>query len=82
MFLATMARPKTFTEPRKATAVRLPEPLHSELRRVADERDVSVNHLVIKAVREWLTTHEGEPTQLEFWRDRSAEQRLNDMPVA
>ena len=77
--MAVMARPRIFTEPRKATAVRLPEPLHSELRRVADERDVSVNHLVIKAVREWLINHEGEPAQLELWR---AETTSNTGPVA
>jgi len=77
-----MARPKVFTEPRKATAVRLPEPLHAELRRVADERDVSVNHLVIKAVHEWLTQHRGEPPQLEFsWGD-GQEQVSNTTPVA
>jgi hypothetical protein len=77
-----MARPKIFTEPRKATAVRLPEPLHSELRRVADERDVSVNHLVIKAVREWLMKHEGDPIQLDFWRRDSTEQASSNAPVA
>ena len=77
-----MARPKIFTEPRKATAVRLPEPLHSELRRVADERDVSVNHLVIKAVREWLMKHEGDPIQLGFWRRDSTEQASSNAPVA
>ena len=76
-----MARPKIFTEPRKATAVRFPEPLHSDLRRVADERDVSVNHLVIKAVREWLTTHEDEPIQLGFWR-REYRAGFNNAPVA
>ena len=65
-----MARPKTFTEPRKATAVRLPEPLHSQLRRVAYERDVSVNHLVIK------------PTQLQLWRSERTEQASNNAPVA
>ncbi|MFZ2057866.1 MAG: hypothetical protein WAV54_10730 [Acidimicrobiales bacterium] len=77
-----MARPKTFTEPRKATAVRLPEPLHSQLRRVAYERDVSVNHLVIKAVQEWLARHEGEPTQLQLWRSERTEQASNNAPVA
>jgi len=77
-----MARPKTFTEPRKATAVRLPEPLHSELRRVAQERDVSVNHLVIKAVREWLAMHEREPIQPELWRNERTEQAANKVPVA
>lgn len=77
-----MARPKTFTEPRKATAVRLPEPLHSRLRQVAAERDVSVNHLVIKSVQEWLTRHEGEPTQLELWRDDRAEHPSTSSPVA
>jgi hypothetical protein len=77
-----MARPKTFVEHRKATAVRLPEPLHSELRRVADERDVSVNHLVIRAIREWLATHEGEAIQLELWKSERTQQASNSLPVA
>jgi hypothetical protein len=77
-----VARPKTFTEARKATAVRLPRPLHSELRRAAGERDVSVNHLMIKAVQEWLARHEGEPTQLELWKQDGCEQASSSPPVA
>jgi hypothetical protein len=77
-----MARPKTFTEPRKATAIRFPEPLHSELRRVADERDVSVNHLITKAVREWLAKHEDDPIQLELWQSGSTAKASSTAPVA
>lgn len=37
-----------------ATAVRLPESLHAELQRQADDRDVSVNFLVVRAVTQYL----------------------------
>ena len=36
------------------TAVRLPESLHTRLHETADERDVSVNLIVTKAVTEFL----------------------------
>lgn len=45
---------RTESEKRVATAVRLPESLHEELQRQADERDVSVNFLVVRAVRQYL----------------------------
>jgi predicted HicB family RNase H-like nuclease len=45
---------RTDSEKRIATAVRLPESLHTELQRQADERDVSVNFLVVRAVRQYL----------------------------
>jgi hypothetical protein len=41
---------------RISTAVRLPVELHSELQRQADERDVSVNYLVTKAISFYLET--------------------------
>ena len=39
---------------RVSTAVRLPVDLHAELQRQADERDVSVNFLVTRAVAKYL----------------------------
>lgn len=39
---------------RVATAVRLPVDLHNRLIGAADERDVSVNYLVVKAVARYL----------------------------
>lgn len=44
-----MPRPKKFTEPRVTTAVRLPVDLHARLQATAEERDTSVNHLIVKA---------------------------------
>jgi len=41
-------------KPRTATAVRLPDELHDQLKRAADERDLSVNYLVVKAVEQFL----------------------------
>jgi predicted HicB family RNase H-like nuclease len=40
--------------PRTATAIRFPEPVHERLRFAAEERDLSVNFLVVKAVEEFL----------------------------
>lgn len=39
---------------RVSTAVRLPAELHAELQRQAEERDVSVNFLVTRAVAHYL----------------------------
>lgn len=39
---------------RVSTAVRLPEDLHAELQRQAEEREVSVNFLVTRAVAHYL----------------------------
>lgn len=49
-----MARPRTYTEPRIPTAVRLPESVHRRLHEVAEERAVSANLLVTKAVEDYL----------------------------
>jgi hypothetical protein len=49
-----MPRPRTYDEPRVATAVRLPESIHRRLRDAASDRDVSANLLVIRAVSELL----------------------------
>ncbi len=39
---------------RSVTAVRLPPELHNKLRSAADERDLSVNFLVVKAIEDFL----------------------------
>jgi predicted HicB family RNase H-like nuclease len=44
------------SEPRVATAVRLPKALHDELHHQAELRDVSVNFLVIRAVTQYLAS--------------------------
>jgi hypothetical protein len=49
-----MARPKLYSEPRVATAIRLPASVRDELQEAASERDVSVNLLVTRAVCEYL----------------------------
>jgi hypothetical protein len=49
-----MGRPRIYEEPRVATAIRLPTSLRDELQAVAAERDVSVNLLVTRAVRDYL----------------------------
>ena len=42
------------TKQRTATAIRFPDELHDQLVEAADERDLSVNYLVVKAVQEFL----------------------------
>jgi predicted DNA-binding ribbon-helix-helix protein len=54
-----MARPKIYEEDRVATAIRLPITMHSDLRRLAHTRDVSVNYLITRAVEELLTNAPG-----------------------
>lgn len=46
--------PKTPKKKRVTTAVRLPPATHEELRVAAEERDLSVNYLVVKAVQDYL----------------------------
>ena len=42
------------TKQRTATAIRFPEELHEQLVQAAEERDLSVNYLVVKAVQDFL----------------------------
>ena len=56
------------SEKRIATAVRLPEHLHDELQRQAEQRDVSVNYLVVRAVSQYL---EAAPDPSTFERRTS-----------
>ena len=39
---------------RTTTAIRFPDEIHERLRVAADERDLSINYLVVKAVEEFL----------------------------
>jgi predicted HicB family RNase H-like nuclease len=39
---------------RTATAIRFPDGLHDQLKAAAEERDLSINYLVIKAVEQFL----------------------------
>lgn len=39
---------------RMTTAIRFPEPLHERLKEAADERDLSINFLVVKACEEFV----------------------------
>ena len=49
-----MPRPRKFQDKRITTAVRLPEDLHRRLQETADERDTSINHLMVKAAELYL----------------------------
>ena len=49
-----MARPRTYEEPRLATAIRLPASLDLRLRSEAQARQVSANLLVEQAVTDFL----------------------------
>ena len=42
------------TKKRTTTAIRFPEELHERLKDAADERDLSINYLVVKAVEEFI----------------------------
>jgi len=49
-----MARPKVHKENRVTTAIRVPEHLHGQLAQAAEERDLSVNYLVVRAIEDFL----------------------------
>ena len=44
----------TASKPRTTTAIRFPPELHEALRVAAEERDLSINYLVIRAVQDFL----------------------------
>ena len=54
MVWCLMPRPRTYLEPRRVTAVRLPVSLHERLRSEADLRLVSANLLIERAISEFL----------------------------
>lgn len=39
---------------RTTTAIRFPEPLHEKLKEAAEERDLSINFLVVKACEDFV----------------------------
>jgi predicted HicB family RNase H-like nuclease len=49
-----VGRPKQYEEDRVTTAVRVPTPVHEKFRALAEERDVSVNYLINKAMTRYL----------------------------
>jgi predicted HicB family RNase H-like nuclease len=49
-----MARPKVHHEERVATAIRIPRPLHERLKQAAEERQVAVNLLAVKALEDYV----------------------------
>jgi predicted HicB family RNase H-like nuclease len=49
-----MGRPRVHEEERVATAVRVPKTLHDRARAAAQERQVGVNFLVVRALEEYL----------------------------
>jgi hypothetical protein len=49
-----MPRPKLYEERRILTAVRIPESLHRQLQVAAAEREISVNLLIIRAIKNHL----------------------------
>jgi hypothetical protein len=49
-----MARPRLVDEPRVSTQVRLPESLYERLKSAAQDRDVSANLIVTRALTEFL----------------------------
>ena len=51
---APMARPKVHQEPRVTTALRVPRDLHERLKLAAEERQVAVNLLAVKALEDYL----------------------------
>lgn len=53
-----MSRPKSYSDPRITTALRLPVDLHGRLKAEADGRDVSVNWLITRAIERYLDDSE------------------------
>ncbi len=49
-----MARPKQYQDERVTTAIRLPLDLQEAFRHLAEERDVSVNYLINRAMVRYL----------------------------
>jgi predicted transcriptional regulator len=46
--------PHKARESRTTTAIRFPDSVHERLRMAADERDFSINFMVVKAVEDFL----------------------------
>ena len=67
--LVRMARPRLYEEKRVPTAVRIPETLHRRLQAAAEEREISVNLLIVKAIKKHL---DQLPPVDELLTDKSA----------
>jgi predicted HicB family RNase H-like nuclease len=52
--LACNSMSTTASKQRTATAIRFPDELHDQLKAAAEERDLSINYLVVKAVEQFL----------------------------
>lgn len=48
-----MANTRTH-KPRTTTAIRFPDELHEQLKQAAEDRELSINFLVVKAVEDFL----------------------------
>jgi HicB family len=66
-----MGRPRITEERRIVTAVRLPESLHERLRLAANDRDVSTNLLITRAVTDLLERLPSADVVLKPKRQRS-----------
>jgi predicted HicB family RNase H-like nuclease len=51
-----MGRPRVYDEPRVTTALRLSPAMRDELKRLAGDRGVSVNQLVVSTLSEYLSS--------------------------
>jgi predicted HicB family RNase H-like nuclease len=49
-----VGRPRRAPEDRVQVPIRMPRELHEQLHRIADERDTSLNHLVLKAAQHYI----------------------------
>lgn len=49
-----MSRPRVYHERRVQTSVRLPEGLHARLHAEAEDREVGVNLMVVRAIEHYL----------------------------
>lgn len=67
------------TDVRSALCIRLPEELADLLREAADDRDLSVNYLVIKAVEEFLPRLI-PADELRLTRARNSEPQTPNLP--
>lgn len=56
-----MSRPRTYDEKRVGYAVRLPPELHARLKAASEERDLSMNLLIEKAIKRYLDSLPPKP---------------------
>jgi predicted transcriptional regulator len=68
-----MTRPRA----RTTTAIRFPEDVHQRLKDAAEERDLSINFMVVKAVEEMLENLDRPDAGL-----RTAERQVRQVTIA